>query len=242
MNNVNTLHTILIDIFRILSFNPKLNFIDNNSIKIETSKSDNLLTLSTNTISVPIPNFYQTFSNRKSKLKDKIVDLKPVQQFVEKLSKENKFIRLNHVGFCYEVDSTEEEVKRIISSVKSNSLHVYEEPSNDRARWLFVGDLTSWSDPLIEFLPIEQSNEPWIEYWLPHVQIDIDTELTANEIQGYIKYFFKNEITPYNIVIDGTTYIVRCRLGSTEGVNINLDLATIKRDVKYHRENVLREI
>ena len=238
----NKLEIVLLDIFRILSFNQKLDFTDNGSIKINTSGNENLFTLTPNSISIPIPDFYETFVSHKSKLGDHIVDLQLLQKLIEKLNKENKLVRLNHVGFCYKVASIEEEVKRIRSALKEKAVHTYEEPSNDSAKWLFFGDTTNWSDPLVELVPLEKSDDQWIEYWLPHIQIDIDTELSPEEIREHVKSFFGTQIIPYDIVINGTTYIVRCRLGSIEGVNINLDLATRHRNVKYHRENILKEI
>lgn len=238
----NKLNNNLLGIFEILSTNPKTNFYKEQTIKINASSGINLLKITPSSISIPIPDFIKRFFNHKSSLKNKIVNLNSLQKFIGLLSANDQIVRLNHIGFCYKTDSTNKELELIQSVVKGTSLHLYEEPSNDKAKWLFLGDLENWSDPLIEILPVEKSDDKWVEYWLPHIQIDIDTLLSAAEIENEIKNIFGNQIMPYRIVIEGIAYIVRCRLGVTDGVNINLDLATNERNTQFHREKILRKL
>ncbi len=177
----------------------------------------------------------------KSILKDQFVEIKRVKQLIRELTQKKAIVRLNHVGFCYKVESQKLEQERLIRSINPK-LHLYIEPSNDEGLWFFVGDTSNWKDPMIEMVPIEKTSDQRAEYWLPHVQIDIDTTLSENEIKKIVASIFGEEIKPFSIAIDGVAYIVRNRLGIIDGVNIMLDLATKSRDVEYTRKNILKQI
>lgn len=101
----------------------------------------------------------------------------------------------------------------------------------------------NWQDPLIEFVLIGNSTDKWIDYWLPHLQIDIDTTLSDRQIENIIQTAFGGAVDPFRLlVIDGITYIIRIRLGIVDGININLDIATKSRRVQFHREKLLKVI
>lgn len=70
---------------------------------------------------------------------------------------------------------------------------------------------------------------------IPHIQFDIDTGLSPNEIEILVKRFINKPFTPFSINIDGITYIQRVNLGCIEGVNVMLDLSTHHRDVNYRK-------
>jgi hypothetical protein len=108
--------------------------------------------------------------------------------------------------------------------------------------WLFIGDTENWQDPMVEFLPVEKTNDKQAEYWLPHIQIDIDTTLTASEIERILTSVYGGVIQPRAIAIAGTVYIVRSRLGVIDGINIFLDLATNSRNVQWARQQGLTKI
>lgn len=193
-------------------------------------------------IITPIGDIIPVLFNQKSKLSNEIVDLDLLKNLIFILNKNDSIIRLNHVGFGYVVKSKQLEKQRLINLTKKTDKLLYEEESNDFGLWLFLGDTNEWERPLIEFVPV-QNNEPNTEYFLPHIQIDIDTTLSLEEIEGLIKKVFKDKITSFHIaVINGITYIVRNRLGVINGVNIFIDLATKSRNVKLHRQNCLKQI
>ena len=79
--------------------------------------------------------------------------------------------------------------------------------------WLFLGNVDKWDDPTLEFVLIKNTSDPDKDYWLPHIQIDVDTTLSPNQINDLIQEVYSGKIKPFPIVIDGTTYIMRCRLG-----------------------------
>ncbi len=222
---------ILKTIINVLSLNDKLSF-----------EKNDLFNFSASEVMTPVGNVLPLLLAHKSKLGDKIIDLDLLKNLIDILNKNNSIIRLDHVGFCYKVLSQEDEKKRLATLIKQTKFHLYEETSNDNGLWLFIGDVDQWEKPLIELLPVEKTDDRWVEYWLPHTQIDIDTTLAGEEIERLIGSVFGKEIKPYPIVIDGITYIIRNHLGSIEGVNIFLDLATNLRNVKLHRQKDLIKI
>lgn len=198
--------------------------------------------ISENEINTPIGDAISLFSNKKSKLSNDLIDLELLEKLVGRLTKNNSIIRLSHIGFCYKVLSAIDEKIRISNLVKESDLDLYQEESNDDGLWLFVGDANKWEEPVIELIPIESTNDKYVDYWLPHIQIDIDTNLTGEEIDNIVKSIFGNKIIPFCIKIDGSTYIIRNRLGVIDGVNIFLDLATNSRNVKYLRQELWKKI
>ncbi|KKP67020.1 MAG: hypothetical protein UR68_C0012G0020 [Candidatus Roizmanbacteria bacterium GW2011_GWA2_35_19] len=224
-----------------------LNDTLNKVIKILTSNNnldfDNCLVKMTSShIVTPIGDIASVLEDQKSKLKDELVDFKLFKDLVMILNTNNSIVRLNHIGFGYRVKSQQFEKQRLINLAIKTNQFLYEEESNDFALWLFLGDTTNWEKPLIEFVPVEQDHLE-IDYFLPHIQIDIDTTLNANEIESITEEVFNTSIKPYRVaVINGITYIVRNRLGVIDGVNIFIDLATNSRNVKFHRQNYLKKI
>jgi hypothetical protein len=172
----------------------------------------------------------------RSKRTDEFVE-QPVIEGLIGAVKASKGLRgINHIGFCYKVASKESEVKRIVRAASNKGYPAYREPSSDDAAWVFVGDMSEITNPLLEFLPHEgQVNDRWIDYWLPHIQFDIDTGLSPDEIKVLVKKFIRRPFTPYSIQIDGVTYIQRVNLGCIEGVNLVLDLSTNNRDINHRR-------
>lgn len=190
----------------------------------------------------PIGDVLPLLMRSKSKLKDQIIKPTVFNQLLHPLIEEQALIRINHIGFCYKVENLNEEKNRLIRLSKKTHFQLYEEPSNDRSLWFFLGNLIKYDATTLEFVLVEHSADRWVEYWLPHVQIDIDTTLSEEQIRTLVKNACGNQIKPYAIKIGGVAYIIRCRLGNIDGVNINLDLATNKRDVKYLREKIWKKI
>lgn len=56
---------------------------------------------------------------------------------------------------------------------------------------------------MIELIPVEGTSDKWKDYWLPRVQIDIDSTLTEGEIVKYVKSAFGNNVKPFSIEIEG---------------------------------------
>ncbi len=190
----------------------------------------------------PIGDVSQILFNKTSSLKNELINLKFLNNLISALDKNNLIVRLNHIGFGYLVRSQQSERQRLTNLVKSTDKYLYEEESNDFGLWLFLGNAKEWEKPLIEFFPVEDSHK-MVDYFLPHVQIDIDTTLDSREVEHQVKKIFNNSIKSYHIaIINGVVHIVRLRLGVMDGVNIFLDLATKPRNVPLHRQKALKKI
>lgn len=158
-----------------------------------------------------------------------------IQNLINDIRASGNYKGINHIGFCYKVASKGAEAKRLIDVAKSSNTPIYREPSNDEGDWLFVGDFSDdITNPVLEIIPHEgNTNDKWADYWLPHIQFDIDTGLSPDEIKAIVRKYISDRFVPYSIQIDGITYIQRVRLGCVEGVNIYLDLATNNRNPNY---------
>ncbi|HUV46972.1 MAG TPA: hypothetical protein VMW29_02450, partial [Candidatus Bathyarchaeia archaeon] len=92
-------------------------------------------------------------------------------------------------------------------------------------------------------LPVENTKDRWVNYWLPNFQIDLDTTLNCEQIEKLVFDTFQGKIKPFRaVVMDGVTYCVRIRLGIISGINIYLDLGTNSRNVKYVRKHILKKL
>jgi hypothetical protein len=119
-------------------------------------------------------------------------------------------------------------------------LHLYQEESSDEGKWFFMGDIShNWQAPIIEYVLIEQTNDEWQQYWLPHVQIDIDTKLTADKIVLELKSFLDQTFNLTQLLLAGN-YIIRLWLGTVDGINIQLDFSTESRMTQIHRTNFIK--
>lgn len=196
-----------------------------------------LLTIKDDSLASPIAaDMLSLFSYRTSK-SDTFRDQAIIENLIAKLKASRNFKGINHIGFCYKVVSKEAEVTRLVGIAKDKNTPVHQEPSIDDGDWLFVGDITDVRNPLLELIPHEgTTNDRWIDYWLPHIQFDIDTDLSPKEIKVIVKGFINDPGVPHAIQIDGITYIQRVHLGCVEGVNIFLDIATNNRDPNYRRQ------
>lgn len=230
----------IIELFTILSANEHLNFSKVNQVVISLANGNKLLNISSSGFSIPNIPLHESLFGSPSPLSDRFVPDTQTKNLVLKLSEKNLIVRLNHLGFCYLVPSKNEEKTRLSSLISLSDWHLYQEASNDSSDWFFLGDKTNWTDPLIEFVPSEGGNDKWRDYWLPHISIDIDTQLTGEEIEHLVTTYFAGAVRPYRlIVVNGNICLIRARLGCVSGVNIYMDFGTLTRGVEFHRNNLL---
>jgi hypothetical protein len=78
---------------------------------------------------------------------------------------------------------------------------------------------------------------------MPHIHVDINTSLSADEIIAAARYAFGETRQPIRYTDpQWGTHCVRIWLGTAAGVNINLDLSTRVRNLRWVRTNLLRQI
>ncbi|MEK7060716.1 MAG: hypothetical protein AAB937_00585 [Patescibacteria group bacterium] len=179
----------------------------------------------------------------KSMLLDQFVSMDDMDQLVRKIQLHIK--RLDHIGFCYTVLSQEDERKRIVAEVSKTNCHLYEMDSVDLAKWYFIGDKKRWQDTMIELLPVQLPNKlpEDLQYWMPHIHLDINTSLSAEEIVQMSTEIFGNSREPILYTDpEWGTHCVRIWLGVASGVNIQLDLSTNVRNLQWLRKNMLYTI
>lgn len=218
-------------ILQILSQDPHLNF-----------SHPQLPHFTDSEISTPIGDIFHTLTKKRTNLQNYLVDLSKLKELVDLLSEKKTILRLSHIGFCYKVKNLIKEKERLVSLSKEANFSLFQEPSSDDGLWLFLGNISNWQDPVIEFVPIAHTSDKDADYWLPHVQIDIDTSLDGEGLTFLIKKIFDKDVVPFPIIINDVTYIVRNRLGCIDGINIFLDLATNQRNVPYLREKIWKKI
>ncbi len=195
-----------------------------------------LFRIEDNELRTPVADDTLSLLAHRSKRADEIVPHHTIAELINAIKASDNYKGINHIGFCYKVASKERAVKAIIKEAGGKGCSVYQEPSIDDADWIFVGDLSDVANPLLEFLPHEgKTDDKWIDYYLPHIQFDIDTRMTAKEIEVLVKKIIRKPFTPYSIQIDGVTYIQRVNLGCLEGVNLMLDISTNSRDINYRK-------
>jgi len=233
----------LLDVFEILGSESSLNFVKNSQVEIPVSSGDLLLKIDQDDINIPGVSIHENFFGKPSPLENDFVSDNQIREFISVLSKKESILKLNHVGFCYLVDSIKEEKERLCKLTNQRNLSLYEEESQYDSTWFFAGKTSKWYDPLVEFVLIKKTDDKWKDYWLPHFQIDIDTNLVVDDIESIITNVFDGKIKPYRaVVVNNYVCIVRARLGVIDGININLDIGTEGRMPRYHREKLIKEI
>lgn len=172
----------------------------------------------------------------RSKRADETILHSVIKELIDAIKASGNYKGVDHIGFCYKTTSKKDAVRAVIKEVSTKGYSVYQEPSIDDADWIFVGDLSDVTNPVLEFLPNEgKTDDRWVDYYLPHIQFDIDTGMTPKQIETLVKRFIQRPFTPYSIQIDGTTYIQRVNLGCVEDVNLMLDISTNNRDINYRK-------
>lgn len=230
----------LLAVFRVLSSANALHFIDDDHVLVLCA-GKTLLQVTSKKIITPVTKISDSIFGVSSSLPDSFVSSEDLIKFVDQLR--SKITGLNHVGFCYTVQSQEQELVRIKIHVGKSSFHLYEMESMDLAKWYFVGDRHNWKDPLIELLPVLPNDDPTMASWMPHIHIDINTQWSAKNIEDIVHTTLGNLIfTERKVDPIYGPYSVRICLGRIAGMNINIDVATNVRNVKWVRENMLREL
>lgn len=197
---------------------------------------DTLLSVNKSSIKTPFSNNLTDLFSYKAPINDQLFNVNFLRGILNDIKRNGYYKRLNHIGFCYKVKSKEDEITRIGDIISQTEFSAFQEPSNDDGAWIFVGKLANVESTLLEFLPNEGgTSDKWEDYWLPHIHVDIDTNLSPDEISHLTRKYTNNPHIPYSIKIDGVCYIQRVRLGCHSGVSFYLDMGTNNRDINYRR-------
>jgi hypothetical protein len=166
-----------------------------------------------------------SFIKNKSKLKDAVVDKELLMNFVNFLNKESAVLDFCHIGICYLTNNFSEEKERITTLAKRIDEPIYTMKSTDSALWYFLGN--KYKLPQIEFLPTKYVDDFYLDYWLPHIHLDLFTNLSSQVIKYSTHKIFKGSQRAHPVVVYGRNiYQMRIWLGVVEGINLTLDLKT----------------
>ncbi|MBU2591897.1 MAG: hypothetical protein ABH867_00650 [Patescibacteria group bacterium] len=191
--------------------------------------------------------------NKKLNVLDKIVatDSKAGQKSTVKIDKLFSFfdqirpliVRLNHLGVNYFCKDTKKELQQYKNTLNGSGFKLYEERLEGLAeRCFFIGDALDCNSPLFEITLLEDKRST-VDYWRPHFQIDIDTDLSFAELSKTSSLYFGQNFFKYKINIPnyGTVFGIGV-LGIIQGIKICLGIGTRLRITEYHRKIILREL
>lgn len=150
-------------------------------------------------------------------------------------------LRLNHLGIKYFCNTPVEEINRLKALASGQGLTVFKEAgSGTGEQWLFIGDISDWKNPLFEV--VLTSKKPYSPYeWTPHFQIDIDTNLSAEELNTIADKYLWPDFYNWHLDDSGVGGTVLCMglLGVASGTKVCLGVGTKLRNTQYHREHLL---
>lgn len=209
------------------------------------SNQKELLAINKEKIDIVLPEILKKIFSSPSALKDEdeYLSTELIKNVILALSKKGEITRLNHIGFCYPVASLEKEKEETLSKVAKKDFDVYKMPSNDLSSWWFIGDLANWRDPMLELLPVYGNiDDKEVDYWLPHIHINVDTDLFYEEIKSQCNRILKGTRNINPIAYDGQVVQVRIWLGVISGINMHLDFSTIASNTRYVRKVMLTDL
>lgn len=158
-------------------------------------------------------------------------------------------ISLNHLGLRYKVQDLDREVNWITEFMKDDSYTVFEDRAGREfgMRWLFIWTEDSnnpWKPrldiPMFEIVLIEEESE-----MTPHIQFDVDTNLSAQEIESKIHAGIRpgEYSSPFNFHLDLENIWRVLSMGTHQNMNwIAHDfwIGTNKRSREAHRETMVK--
>jgi hypothetical protein len=147
------------------------------------------------------------------------------------------------LGIKYHSDNFTADLQKYKSLAKKGGFDVSREDSTAKNdKWYFVGDKTNWTNSLFEI--VLTKSQPTLHDWLPHFQIDIDTELDGEKLKELTARIFWKNFFGWKLdapEVNGTVMFMGL-LGCVNATRICLGVGTNLRNTKYHREVLLKKI
>jgi hypothetical protein len=157
-----------------------------------------------------------------------------IQKFISDLGK--NIVRINHLGVSYYCSDIDQEIESYKKLLENTSFNLHEEPSgNPNQKWLFVGDVNNWEDPMFEIVLTRKPNKE-ADKFIPHFQIDLDTTLSFKDIDRIANDTIGGTLN-WNYPTHDPVMTMR-KILQIENSKVFLSLGTDKRYTKYHRENL----
>ncbi len=155
------------------------------------------------------------------------------RSFLQTIS--GRVIRLNHMGINYFCEDLIAEEARITAIAQNAKISLQKDPDAETGQtWLFMGDRSAITKPLFEFV-LNQGDPRIQDYSRPHFQIDIDTDMSRDEIHSATQMLRPGFIHwELNIPGYGTVLSLGI-LDNIRGTKIALGIGTNVRPVEEHR-------
>lgn len=169
------------------------------------------------------------------------INLDTFATFINKLSP--SIVRLNHLGIGFKTKDINNEITKIKGLIsKSQDLHIYEENSGiPNQKWFFIGNKENWEKPMFEIVVAKSARTH--DYWNPHFQIDLDTNLSIEKIKHISDERIRPEFIAWELDVPAVGVVCGMGvLGDVGGTKIAISFGTNKRDTKYFREHILKEV
>ena len=216
-------------------------FLNKNSAALIVNQSKLLEINSTSIILNGKKNIESKILTKGDKLEKNSLKTDLLYSFIKKA--QSLPIRLNHLGVNYFCKNVEKELGEYGQAVRKSKFKIYEEELKDLAeRCFFIGDTLRWEAPLFEVTLLENKSYS-SDYWRPHFQIDLDTNLDFETLRKTAKTHFGPDFFKYTINIPNHGIVFGIgRLGSVQGVKICLGVGTRLRITEYHRKVLLKEV
>lgn len=167
------------------------------------------------------------------------INLDKLEKFCSKID----IVRLNHLGISYGISDIGKELDHLKSLLDKTTFRLYEEKSdNPNQRWFFIGKKENWEYPLFE-LVLTQGKDKFSTDWIPHFQIDIDTNQSIEELEALADEHFGRNFFGWKLNIpDHGVVLTMGKLANIDGTKIYLGMGTNRRGTEYHRKHILMEV
>jgi len=162
---------------------------------------------------------------------------------LEKFCSEIDIVRLNHLGISYGSSNIEMELNHFKGLLSGSPFKLYEEKSdNSNQRWFFIGIKENWEYPLFE-LVFTQGKDKFSTDWIPHFQIDIDTNQSFEELKALTDKYLGQNFFGWELDIPKIGVVLAMgKLANIDGTKIYLGMGTNRRRTEYHRKHILVEV
>lgn len=139
---------------------------------------------------------------------------------------------INHWGISYLAKDFNQETDVLKQIATDSNWQLYEEKSSVKTtRWFFIGNRKNWHQPLFEIV----LNQPdlYQQAWYPHLQIDLDTSLSAKDLDQ-----LTTEVLNNNLVNWKKNYLQMFVLGEIEDIKIVLGIGSKARRIEKQRSGL----
>lgn len=146
---------------------------------------------------------------------------------------------LNHLGISYFVPDIEQEHEAIRSIADEAGIESHEEHGAPvDQEWLFLGHVDDWRSAMFEMV-LNQGEPNPADFWRPHFQIDLDTNLPWEELKTLTEKHFGPDFFKWTLDAPNVgTFLGMGLIGNVGGSKIALGLGATKRSAEFHRRSL----